>query len=155
MFRYPKKSKEQIEEMGRFFKEGKGRFELTGGEVTVSKAGAPMLILELMVTDERGKKGLAKDYIVESTDFKILAFLKSIGQEGDFGSGMFDFQKYLDCKGDCLIKYKPSDMGDSLNIIYLHNKHGNGQSVETTDSGFKGATESENPAEPFDDDIPF
>jgi Protein of unknown function (DUF669) len=85
-FKFTPKDEKQLAEEN-ILPEGVYDFEVIGAEAKISKSGNPMMVVDLCIFDDNGKKRFIKDYLLESFLPKLLAFCKETGLRGAYDAG--------------------------------------------------------------------
>lgn len=96
---------------------GKSDFQIFEAEDKVSKAGNPMLALNLKVWDQNGREGRVFDYITANAQWKLKKMLEAVGMEKEYEQGEVDPNQLMGKSGQLtLVMTKDPERGDRLNV---------------------------------------
>lgn len=151
MFNFIPVSEDEIAKQNLLDK-GEYKFFVKKAEQKRSKAGNPMIELQLSILDANNREHLVFDYLMdhEALRYKIRHFCYSIGLGAKYESGAFSPEECVEKVGHAKIyikedasgQYKPKNaVGDYLPLV----------KKEETELKIKASTNED----PFDDLIPF
>ncbi|MAZ38998.1 MAG: hypothetical protein CMF49_02675 [Legionellales bacterium] len=143
-FNYNPASDETVESGFMKLEEGLAKFKFIGAEEKPSKSGKEMLVMSFRISDRTGASTLYREYVVDSNNWKLGRFLKSIDKYEDYKNPPFQWERYQGHTGYCKIKYEEGeyDGKKTLNLRADFIEHGAINSLESE-------------VDSFDDDIPF
>lgn len=83
-------------------------FEVLEAEEKVSKAGNPMVALQLKVWRPNGQTTLVRDWLLLDQMWKLHAFCASVGKLAEYEAGEIDAFELKGCTGRAKIGVKPA-----------------------------------------------
>ncbi len=83
-------------------------FEVLEAEEKTSKAGNPMVALQLKVWRPNGQTTLVRDWLLLDQMWKLHAFCASVGKLADYEAGEIDAFELKGCTGRAKIGIKPA-----------------------------------------------
>ena len=117
--RFQPLSKEELDKQKGLLNPGDADFEIMSAEETKSKAGNPMLKLQLRVWDSNSKEGVVFDYLTPNAQWKIRNFLESIDKLRLYGQGEVNPMDLEYSSGKCVLyihKDKSGQYGDTIKV---------------------------------------
>ena len=117
--RFQPLSKEELDKQKGLLNPGDADFEIMSAEETKSKAGNPMLKLQLRVWDSNSKEGVVFDYLTPNAQWKIRNFLESIDKLRLYGQGEVNPVDLEYSSGKCVLyihKDKSGQYGDTIKV---------------------------------------
>lgn len=135
--------------------EGEGRFKITDVKDKISKSGNEMLVLTMVLRDERGNTTLYDEYITANASYKINAISKAIGKPQIYSEkGELDSEELLGGRGTCVIATEkasnPSYKDRSIVARYVEKVLDAPQAIQT-----EPAATNQYSADFEDDSLPF
>lgn len=97
---------EEIEQSRQTLQEGIGKFKILTGEEAVSKAGNPMIVLNMEVWDKSGNSQHRKAWLVctNAMMWKVKQFCQSIKKVEWYQSGKIEIDLLPGKSGECMLK---------------------------------------------------
>ena len=135
---------------------GEYPFQVLSATPKSSKAGNPMIVVELDVFLPDGNTRRIKDYLMESMAFKLRHFCVAVGLEKQYDAGSLEPVDIVSRGGVCKIIVKPpkGEYGPQNEVKdYLKGEAKTGAKVETF--GQMSVAQRQVPASVPEDQIPF